>query len=581
MEALFLKLVNMSITAGWLVLAIAAIRLLFPRTPKSVCCILWGMVALRLIFPFSLESSLSLIPSPEPLPKDIIYTAKPELQSGIVIVDNTVNPMLASSLTPIEPASANPTQIWSFLFSRIWVLGIAVMLLYMLVSYILLHRKVAASIPVRQNIRCCEFIGSPFVLGLIAPRIYLPASLEKRDWGYVLKHEETHIEYHDHWWKLLGFLLLAVYWFNPLIWLAYILFCRDLEGACDERVIRTMDKEERRAYAAALLKCSIRHRSVSACPLAFGEESVKKRIKGVMNYKKPGFWVKLMSALLCALLVVGFLTNPEKTYDYDRVYPQAQLKAPDHIEVFSGNGESIVHEKGTEKYNRILKVLKRNWWKYTAEDLETASDDMLIPVPAPEVIRTKSWKRYVEMSDDIIELIYASDPVIWENADGESMEIRMIAFLLPEKGESEGNTKRYFILSRETDFSDPAGIYSYYYPPELAHDFWRFHAEKLQEEATKVEGKTMSINDVIMLSQKGDDLVLADFEGFAYEETGGSLLYNRVYPINESYALWVGHGGGLEKPIYIWLTHLTSGEHFSITQGNADNQITDFVASHG
>lgn len=547
MEALFLKLVNMSITAGWLVLAISAVRLLFPKIPKSVSCLLWGLVALRLIFPFSIESNLSLIPSPEPLPKDIIYTAKPELQSGIIIVDNMVNPMLASSLTPIEPVSANPTQILSFVFSRIWALGIIIMLLYMLVSYVLLRRKVAASIPVRQNIRRCEFISTPFVLGLIAPRIYLPASLEKREWGYVLKHEEAHIEHHDHWWKLLGFLLLAVYWFNPLIWLAYVLFCRDLEGACDERVIRTMDMEERRAYSSALLKCSIRHYSVTVCPLAVGEGSVKNRIKSVMHYKKPGFGMKLISALLCAVLVVGFLTDPEKTYDYDQVYPQSQLQNPDYIEVFSGNGESIVHEKGTEKYDRILEVLKRNWWKYTPEDLDMASDEALIPVPAPEAIRTTSWKRYVESSDDMVKLIYASDPVLWENADGESMEIRMIAFLLPEKGESEGNTKRYFILSRAIDFSDPAGIYSYYYPPELAHDFWRFHAEKVYEEVTKVEGKTMSINDVITLSEKGDDLMLADFKGFAYEEKGSSMLYNREYPINDEYALWVGHGGKLKN----------------------------------
>ena len=290
--------------------------------------------------------------------------------------------------------------------------------------------------------------------------------------------------------------------------------------------------------------------------------------------------MKLISALLCAVLVVGFLTDPEKTYDYDQVYPQSHLQKPDYIEVFSGNGESIVHEKGTEKYDRILEVLKRNWWKYTPEDLDMASDEALIPVPAPEAIRTTSWKRYVESSDDMVKLIYASDPVLWENANGESMEIRMIAFLLPEKGESEGNTKRYFILSRAIDFSDPAGTYSYYYPPELAHDFWRFHAEKVYVEVTKMEGKTMSINDVITLSQKGDDLMLADFKGFAYEEKGSSMLYNREYPINDEYALWVGHGGKLEKPIYIWLTHLTSGEHFDITQGNGENQITDFVADH-
>ena len=310
MEALFLKLVNMSITASWLVLAIIAVRLIFRKTPKWILCLLWGLVAFRLICPFSIESALSLIPNPEPLPQDIIYTARPQLQSGIVIIDNTVNPMLESSMTPIEPASANPTQIWSFILSKVWILGMVLMLLYTVISYLLLKRKVATAIPLVKGIKQSEFIDSPFVLGLIRPVVYLPFGMGEADMAYVIAHEKAHIRRRDHWWKLFGFLLLSIYWFNPVLWAAYILLCRDIEAACDEKVIKDMMLDDRRAYSTALLNCSIHRRSIAACPLAFGEVGVKDRVKTIMNYKKPAFWLIVVAIILCMIVAVCFLTDP-------------------------------------------------------------------------------------------------------------------------------------------------------------------------------------------------------------------------------------------------------------------------------
>ena len=317
MEALFLKLVNMSITASWLVLTIIAVRLVFRKTPKWILCLLWGLVAVRLIFPFSIESALSLIPNPEPLPQDIIYTAHPQLQSGIIIVDNTINPMLESSMTPIEPASANPTQIWSFILSQVWILGMVLMLLYTIISYLLLKRKVATAIPLGKGIKQSEFIDSPFVLGLIRPMVYLPFGMEEADMAYVIAHEKAHIRRRDHWWKPLGFLLLSIYWFNPVLWVAYILLCRDIEAACDEKVIKDMGKEARRAYSTALLNCSIHRRRIAACPLAFGETGVKTRVKSVMNYKKPAFWVILIALVICIIISICFLTDPSGMHLYE------------------------------------------------------------------------------------------------------------------------------------------------------------------------------------------------------------------------------------------------------------------------
>lgn len=312
MEALFVTLVNMSITASWLVLAIIGVRLVFRKTPKWILCLLWALVALRLIFPFSLESALSLIPSTQTLPQEIVYTAQPEIHSGIEAVDSVVNPVLEENMAVPEPAvtSANPTQIWSFLLSVTWAAGCGCMLLYALVSYLLLKHRVAAAIPLEKGIKQSELVDSPFVLGLFRPVIYLPISISPKDLPYVISHEQSHIRRGDHWWKPVGFVLLSVYWFNPVLWVAYILLCRDIEAACDERVIRDMGMEDRRAYSTALLNCSIRRKSIAACPLAFGEVGVKERIKSVMHYKKPGFWILLAALVVTIVVAVCFLTNP-------------------------------------------------------------------------------------------------------------------------------------------------------------------------------------------------------------------------------------------------------------------------------
>ena len=310
MEAVFLKLVNLSISAGWLVLAVLALRLVFRRAPRWVFCLLWALVALRLVCPFSLESALSLVPSAQTLPPEILYTAEPQIHSGIPAINSAVNPLLGQSMAPAPGQSANPTQVWSFILSCIWMAGMCVMALYALVSCWLLRRRVATATLLRENIRQSERVDTPFVLGLFRPVIYLPYHMGEGDLEYVIAHERSHIRRKDHWWKPLGFLLLSVYWFNPLLWLAYVLLCRDIEGACDEKAIREMELEDRRGYSTALLNCSVHRRSIAACPLAFGEVGVKERVKAVMNYKRPAFWLVAAALAACALAAVCFLTDP-------------------------------------------------------------------------------------------------------------------------------------------------------------------------------------------------------------------------------------------------------------------------------
>ncbi len=312
MELFFLKLVNLSMIASWLVLAVLLIRLVFRKAPKWIRCFLWGLVALRLICPISIESALSLIPSAEPLPQDILYTEAPEVHSGIGVIDTIVNPVLSGTLSPEPEASANPAQIWLFILARIWAAGVVAMLLYELVSYLVLKRRVATATLLRENIKQSECINSPFVLGLFRPFIYLPYGVADETLTYVIAHEKAHIRRKDHWWKPIGFILLTIYWFRPLLWDACVLLCRDIEAACDEKVIREMGTEDRRAYSAALLHCSVRHRVIAACPLAFGEVGVKARIKDVMNYKKPALGIVLLAVAASIVVAICLLTVPKR-----------------------------------------------------------------------------------------------------------------------------------------------------------------------------------------------------------------------------------------------------------------------------
>lgn len=316
MSVIFLKLLNLSISASWLVLVVLVLRLVLKRAPKWVNVLLWGMVALRLMLPFSIESALSLIPSAETLSPEVVqFDPAPTITSGVELIDNAVNPSLSESFAAAPLASVNLLYVWTYLAGWVWLIGLAAMLLYALVSYLRLRRRVSASIPLRENIYVCDEVASPFILGILRPRIYLPSALDEAQRGSVLSHERAHLARRDHWWKPLGFALLAVYWFNPLLWLAYTLLCRDIELACDERVLCGMDAGQVKDYSSALLACSVPRRMLAACPLAFGEVGVGARVKNALRYKKPAFWVVAASVAVCVVVAVCFLTNPRTDTD--------------------------------------------------------------------------------------------------------------------------------------------------------------------------------------------------------------------------------------------------------------------------
>ena len=338
MSNFFLTILNMSISASWLLLAVLLLRLILKKAPKWVAVLLWGIVALRLICPFAIESPLSLIPSAETVSPQIMMDRTPQIDSGVPVINSAINPAISGSLSPAPGTSMNPLQLWIPLVAILWLAGVAAMLIYMAVSYYRVKKKVRAAILLRDNIFQSEQVVSPFVLGLIKPKIYLPFHIDEQDMPHVIAHEQAHIERKDHWWKPLGFALLAVHWFNPLMWLGYILLCRDIELACDEKVVKEMDSCEKADYSQALLSCSVSRRAITACPLAFGEVGVKKRVKSVLRYKKPAFWIIVTAIILLSVVAVCFLTNPTTGVDAEMSeFIEAQIL--DHHRGMYAHGE--------------------------------------------------------------------------------------------------------------------------------------------------------------------------------------------------------------------------------------------------
>lgn len=310
MDDVFLKLVNLSISASWLILAVLVLRVVLKKAPKWVMPLLWGVVALRLVCLFSIESALSLIPSTETIPSEIVTETREPVLYEQATLDIVTNPTLPSAAEVPVGVSRQQAQVDFNIYSILWLAGMSALLVHALVSAGKLKRKLATAILLRDNIYESEFVDSPFVFGVVKPNIYLPMHMDEGTAAYVIAHEHAHLARRDHWWKVLGYLVLALHWFNPLVWVAYILFCRDIELACDEKVVRGLDGAARADYSQALLSCAAPKRAVAACPLAFGEGNIKTRVKSALHYKKPAFWVAAAAVLAVVIVAVCFLTNP-------------------------------------------------------------------------------------------------------------------------------------------------------------------------------------------------------------------------------------------------------------------------------
>ena len=623
MNDLFLKIINMSISASWLVLAVLLLRFVLKKAPKWVNVLLWGIVAVRLAFPFSIESALSLIPSAETVPMDIEMAVQPEINSGVPVINSMVNPMLSSFAPPQDVlTSANPLQIWIPIFSILWIAGIAALLLYTVVSYWRLRRKVSEAVILRDNIFQSENVVSPFVLGIIKPKVYLPYNMDGQDLSHVVAHEQAHIRRRDHWWKPFGFLLLTIHWFNPLMWLAYVLLCRDIELACDEKVIKELGYEQRADYTQALVACSVNRRMIAACPLAFGEVGVKERVKSVMNYKKPAFWVVVLAVIACILVAVCFLTNP-MGFQFDEA--THTIVSANHFDM-RNTGEAVAVEMNSAQISELSSRLAevKNTKKsdeyggftpgyqisalledgtYIRISGYSLSDNDMVDIEwngERYVVADGEFQDYLsricvggDVSDANIEAgrIIGYSALYSEELINEAFNVAEREFYqrfdnctLTELRYDEEIENRYADIQMNWWNNNGQELITVYSTFETSKDssgacVWylvRTKDKKSWEYATWEHlGKSISLNDVIMLSQKGYELSWSDFEQFKYIETG-SGLYIRVYEINEMYELWIGGSWIDEDPMYIYLA-LTDDLDTRIDI--RDGGVTEFIGA--
>ena len=674
----FSNVLNASISASWLVLVVIALRVVLKKAPKWTHVALWGIVALRIMMPFSIESVFSLIPSTQTV-SDQVLQAGPVPGAQPAYLEIVTNPSFGRAVT-VELSQTISSFQWDLLFMVfVWMAGMVLMTGYTLISYWRLQRKVNTATILRENIFQSEYVGSPFVLGIIKPRIYLPYTMNGQDMEHVIAHEQAHIHRRDHWWKPLGFLLLTIHWFNPLMWLAYALFCRDIELACDEKVIKELDNEQRADYTQALVVCSVNRRMIAACPLAFGEVGVKERVKSVMKYKKPAFWIVVLAIIACAVLAVCFLTNPITMGDhfvltntdspantnklsYDIQLGNKAMSGQIYVEQWSDGvcvkSAPVVMTQYVDSIEITMKDRRESGTSIgTDVQIETNQygGSLLTYFAHPENLNVVGWgfKGYElgdrnELTPDKDVILAAkvfdcgngvrtfnSETLIAEPERIENAEY-MIVVRAQFSTEPVTTTNQSEIVERLIGYSalyseelineafnvaerefyqrfDHCTLTALRYDEEIENryadiqmNWWNNNGQELITvystfETSKASsgacvwylvrtkdnksweyatwehlGKSISLNDVIMLSQKGYELTWADFEQFKYIETG-SGLYIRVYEINEMYELWIGGSWINEDPMYIYLA---LADDLDTRIDIRDGGVTEFLSEH-
>lgn len=392
MTEFFLNIVNMSISTSWIVLAVMLLRLLLKKMPKWTMVLLWGIIAVRLICPFSIESAFSLIPSPQTINPEVALNP-PAIDSGVPIIDNVINPIIGEATITFQPEKdLNFFQFIMPYFAGLWLVGIIALLIYTVVSYVRVKRKIGTAVLLRDNIFQSESVISPFVLGIIKPKTYLPFNMNEQDMEHVIAHEQAHIRRKDHWWKPLGFLILTLHCFNPLMWLGYILFCRDIELACDEKVVKEWSANQRADYSQALLACSVNRRRLTACPLAFGEVGVKDRIKSVLNYKKPAFWVISIAVTLSVVAAICFLTNPKTRQtgisEELGIFLDGQI-AEHHHSAQTGDNFAVVDYRILDVENSSNDITVYMWVLYNEYSLKNGDIHLEAGAHTPTVVTVK------------------------------------------------------------------------------------------------------------------------------------------------------------------------------------------------
>lgn len=482
----FLELLNLSITASWLILAILLFRLIFRKTPKWVNCLLWGMVAIRLICPFSIESSFSVVPSTELVKTTTVDFGEsqnyiPTIDSNLPIVENTINPILRESFAYSDYESAAPIQVVTYVAGIIWLCGMVLLLGYAVISRIRIHLMIREAVCLKNNIYECDGVNSPFILGIIKPKIYLPSGVDEKEKDYIIAHESAHLIRRDHWWKPLGYLLLAVYWFQPLCWLAYILLCRDIEIACDEKVIKDMNFDEKKEYSRVLLACGQQRKMIMACPLTFGEVGVKERVKTVLNYKKPAFWIVLVAIVACLVIAVCFLTNPPKEYQIRVTIPAGSTETFCYSdEEISPKGNALTLYAGEGLGDALVVLLPVEVKEENAYDEPT----YITPgMPVKMDVEKGAWFKIgvniqnpTEEDMDVYVSVENVEVRISDATDEEPLsDMIILEDVEPQRygmGDLDGNGEQeYLLISYENELSEYSGHLNFYFNGESIYEY--------------------------------------------------------------------------------------------------------------
>ena len=616
MTELFYTILNMSISASILILVVLLLRLLFRKAPKWVTILLWGLVAIRLICPFALETPFSLMPKTEWITEDTSFSDENAYFDSVAPEHITPDPNIADNVNvhyyPLEPHIEIHRGVnLVFVLNCIWLAGIAAMLVYMLVSYICVYRRIRGAEQFKDNIYTSEAVSSPFVFGLIRPRIYLPENMDAISMSYVIAHEEAHLRRLDHLWKPIGFLLLAVHWFNPLIWIGYILLCRDIEMACDERVVRTMNDEERVDYSEALLACSVSRKMITACPLAFGEVGAKERIMSVLNYKKPAFWIIVAALIACAAAAVCFLTNPidqgDPIDEENSYFMMIEEEGIAEIRVSTPiNSGGCIHAD-----NSLFKSGEKVWLEnlnhiYDLRGVEVAaiseSGETVYSVSFPESATDMEIEQLLLQTKwfippESISMKYTTVKEGSENIIASNISERTLTYWVLKGHQEEIWAYRNTAINDTVDetfrkwgeriaavgVNDERNCVDVYVYDFDEGDIGRFkkalgHLSYVliqKDDAIEMipdEQKQLTLEDVIELSAKGYDLTWEDFYEFKSIETG-SGLYIRMYEIDETFSVWIGGGAPIGTPMYIYLTAHDLDTRIDIRDGGVEEFV--------
>ena len=546
-EEVFVRILNMSLTASYVILAVIVLRLLLKKTPKWIICILWCTAAFRLVFPFSLENVLSVfsvIPASDIVTREILYSQTPTIHSGISVLNSTVNPVISESMAPSAGASVNPMQVAAYIAAIVWLVGVSVLFIYSTFSYAKLKINIITATKYKDNIYQSERISSPFMLGIIKPKVYIPYTLKEPELSHVLRHENAHIIRRDYIVKALAFIILMIHWFNPLVWIAYILFSRDIEYACDEKVIKNMSVDQRKSYSEALLSLAIKKGGLKACPLAFGETTVKERVKKALSYKKPALWIIIATFVACAVTAVCLLTDPISNKKTDHSYEANNLEQIRDISQYYGT-----YHPSEVIYVNPLSSFYPFELDYT-----------------PYYTLEKSEFTIITPDDDSSAVIVDMAPLYERSkiTEEEFVALFSIDFGMPDVSgykniEQITLTNEYslFILDDDLWIADFNGENVWIiYKLQVSEQF----SSKMEEES-----KMLTLDSLInLVEEKGDKLTWSDFGEYEHYDIGSGLYIWQI-PINESFCVIINGTGPKTEPMFVRLAGLT-----------LDGQITDY-----